>query len=268
MKTRSIGALIVGLVAALAVGGSPAGAGTQTGPEIVDQKGDANFINGNGVVLNQSQVTPVDIGSADITKIWFETGYNTVTDVDETGTVTGVRHVPNALLVKIETAGPDPIRPSFGPTLIYRVPASILGCEVWFEAYVAGPASTPVDTPQRADIRKLTATCPGGATTITQGFSLSSAGSVLTMRFPFSALPYSSTQIVLGKDVEIRPIASTPHVRTALGGAATAPEIDWTRSMPTKFRIGSDLPSPVDCIATPEGHILCPDGTEGEQTPP
>ena len=264
MRTRSITALAVGLVAVLALGGSPAGAGTELGPEIVDQAGDANFINGNGFVLGLEQSTPVDIGSADITKIWFETGYDTVTEVDESGTVTAVRHVPNALLVKIKTAGPDPIRPSFGPTLIYRVPAKILTCEVWFEAYVKGPASSPGDTAERADIRKPSATgCPGGAQTLTAGFSLSSSGSVLTMKFPFSALPYASNQIVLGKDVEIRPIASTPHVRTAIV-AATAPEIDWTESLEAKFLIGSDVPQPVDCVTTPDGHTLCPNGTQSQ----
>ena len=261
MKTRSITALAVGLVAVLSLGGSPAGAGTELGPEIVDPAGDGNFT---------GFVAPVHVDGADLRAIWFETGYHTVTETDESGNVTAVRHVPDALLVKIKTEGPP--RPTFGPTLMVRVPAQIVGCEVWFQAIVRGPSSTPVEPPEMASIRKITSTCPGGATSIppvtlpshtASPFGITFEGNVIVLRYPFSVLPYASNQIVLGKDVEIRPIATKPHVATYLG-AVTAPNVDDTAALATRFRIGSDLPRPVDCVATPEGHTLCQDGTQSQ----
>lgn len=252
MKTRSIAALIVGLVAVLALGGSPAGAGTAVGPEITDQAGDANFINGQGSIGGfPTQTTPAAIDAADITGIWFETGYSTVKETDAVGNVTAVRYVPNALLVKIRTVAPP--RPSFGPALIYRVPATIAGCEVWFQGWVGGPASTPLDL-DRADVRKITSTCPGGAATITSGaFSISSAGNDLILKYPFSALPIptGAAQIYLAKDVELRPPPTAPGVRTVIASAVTAPQIDDTRVLATKFRLGSDVPPDVDCTVTP-----------------
>ena len=276
MKTRPITALAVGIVTVLALGGSPAGAGTEVGPEIVDQAGDANFANRNSglvpaVTINrdevpkdfrqlppESVVTPEDIGGADIRAMWFETAYDTVRTTDEAGNVTAVQYVPTALLVKIRTT--EPATPTFGPTLIFRLPAKIATCEVWFEAIVSGPASLPTDAgAQAARLRKLTSTanpCPGGNATMTAGFSLSSQGNVLTMKYPFSALPYSSTNVVLGKDVVVKPPPATSTTQPHVAGPNGLPNLDQTNKLEAQFRIGQDVPADVDCLADPN-HTAC-----------
>ena len=271
MKARSIGGLIIGLVSALALGGNPAGAGTALGPEIVDQAGDANFANRNSGLLPaltinreevpkelrqwppESVVTPEDLKGADIRAMWFETAYNTVKETDDAGNITSVRYVPTALLVNIRTTE-APV-PTFGPTLVFRLPARIASCEVWFEGIVSGPGSLPTDAaPQSARLRKLTSTanpCPGGNATMTAGFSISSQGNVLTMKYPFSALPYSSTNLVLDRDVVVKPQPATATTQPHVAGPNGLPNIDQTSKLAAKFRIGQDVPDNVNCVADP-----------------
>ena len=216
MKTKTIGGLILGLVASMALGGGQASAGTPSAPEIVDAGGDANFINTQGNVTNQHRPTPGSVAGADIRAIWLETDYEREKVADEAGNTTKIRHVPTALEINIQTEA-API-PSFGPTLIYRVPTQIGRCNVSFEAIVRGPNSLAQDPAQQVRIVKVwdsrgmspplfinPTACPGGTGTITNAaFSLTSSGNVLTMRFPFSALPYAPNQLALEKDVVIR----------------------------------------------------------------
>lgn len=271
MKARSIGGLVVGLVASLALGGNPAGAGTALGPEIVDVAGDANFINSQGNFDDIHVPTPVSIAGADIRAIWFETTYDAVKDIDELGNVLAVRFVPTALLMKIQTEAPP--RPTFGPTLLYRVQTKIAQCNATFEAIVRGPQSLPTDPAETARINKNSSACPGGSGVIAHPtFSLSSEGNVLVLRYPLSALPYSSTQLVLAPDVVVRPrpapiIATVlgnqipdpsqpiPSVRTwfsLVAASLTAPSIDETMPLGMQFRIGQDVPDNIDCFANPE----------------
>lgn len=246
-KKISLTALAGGLALALTLGGAPAGAGTAQGPEIRDPAGDANFVNGQGFFSGLERVGgPASIDSADIRAIWFETAHDPVPETDDFGNVT-VTYEPTALLVRIRTVAPASPPPT--PAVMYRVQASIAGCEVWFQALLSN--GQPLVS-QQANIRKLSG-CPGGSGTISSSeFGLTFEENVMTLRYPLSAFPYSSDQIVLAEDVEIRPSGGRPHVREFSTAFLTFPVIDETVPLATKFRIGSDAPAPVDCSANPD----------------
>lgn len=268
MKTRSIAAVSMGLVASLVLVGNPAGAGTSQNPEIVDPAGDANLINGQDAcaatlnffcssegLYDGPDTRPASHDGSDLRAIWFETTYDTAKETDDLGNVTAVRYIPRALLVHIKTEGPAV--PSPGPTLSYRVPATVGSCPLEFDAHVDGPLTTGLED-SGATIYKWNSspTCPGGSGGIAHAdFKLTTSGNVMTMRYPFSALPYSSTQLVLASDVVIKPREDflSPAVQTyvnwlgAYGGV-----IDETHPYGMKFRIGQDVPANIDCIANPE----------------
>lgn len=235
------------LTLALLAGG-PAGAGTPEQPEITDPAGDGNGINGQGVLLGAEagpDSRPFSIDGADLRAIWFQTAYDVIKVRDASKNLLEVQYRPYAFRIHIKTEATA--APSFGPTLVYRVPADLSGCGVFFQMWIRGPASVPQnDPPQRADIRKLDSTCPGGAATLAPaGFSLSVQGQVATLEYSLSAAP---TLIALGT-----PVApdGNPHVRPLLG-AATVPVIDETVQAAGPFVIGSDVPKNVDCRATPD----------------
>lgn len=246
----------MGLVAALALGGSPAGAGTERGPEILDPTGDANAVNGQGFFLGFPSVSaPGNLEGADLEAIWLETVSDQVKEKDEAGSVKAVKHVAKALRITFQTAASPT---SVGTALQFQLPATVAGCTLIFRGYVAGPTAT---VPSSADITKSSAaTCPGGSGTVASpAFSLKIVGNRTVLEYPFSALPYSSTQIVLAPDVEIRPRALPANVRILWGGigvTAFAPQIDETAPLAAKFRIGKDLPANIDCVANPT-HALC-----------
>jgi hypothetical protein len=254
MKTRSIAALIIGLVAVLALGGSPAGAGTSLGPEILDIAGDANFVNGANFFwgLGEFDTSPASLGGADLRAIWFETHYDTFKDRDAQGKITTVRHVPTGLQVKFRTQ--EPPAPTFGPTLTFYVDVMIGNCLVDLAAHVPGPASSPLDADQSAEIYKYTG-CVGGSGALSNPkFTVTISGNVVTAEFPFSVLPYSSTQIVLAKDVELRaPVDGNPGgVQPYLAWSSAALTfVDEAPPFAGKFRLGSDVPADIDCLATP-----------------
>lgn len=254
MKARSVATLIVGLVVVLGLSGTQAGAGTSIGPEINDIAGDANFVNGANFFygLGEFDTRPVSLGSADLRAIWFETAYNTVKDKDAEGKVTAVRHVPTALRVNFRTE--EPPAPTFGPTLTFYVPVRIGTCLIDLAAHIEGPASSPVDGAQGAEIYKYTG-CVGGAGVLSHPtFSVKTAGNVVTAEYPFSALPYSSSQIVLGKDVEVRPpVDGNPGgVQNYLSWANFALTfVDEVPAFASKFLIGSDVPANINCLADP-----------------
>lgn len=251
MKARSIAPLIVGLLAVLALGGSPAGAGTALGPEIHDQAGDAHFVNGGNIEYGFGELgpdtRPASIDSADVRAIWFETAYSTVKDRDEAGAVTAVRHVPTALTVSFRAE--EAVSPTFGPAVTFYVPVRVGNCLIDLAAHVGG-----TDADSAAEIYKYTG-CPGGSGIVShKAFSLKMDGKVVSATFPFSALPYSSTQVVLAKDVVLKPPASGNTGGTQLyvswaNFAVTM--VDEVPALAAKFRIGSDVPKNVDCLASP-----------------
>lgn len=233
------------------IAGSPAGAGTPEQPEIKDPAGDANAINGQGVLLGLEEgpdTRPASIDGADLRAIWVDTAYDVVKVRDAARNILEVQHLPFALRIHVRTEAPA--APSPGPTMVYRYPATIGGCDVFFQMWVSGPGSVPGDPPQRVDIRRLTSSCPGGATTMTSPtFTLSLDGNVATWQYPISTFP-----ALLGVGREVAPDGN-PHVRPLLG-AATAPEIDQTVQAESAFKIGSDVPPNIDCRQTPE-HEKC-----------
>lgn len=242
--------LILGLVS-----GAPAvQAGTEAKPNIRDAAGDANAVNSQGGAvtgLGDGTGTPASVESGDILAVWLETGYDVVKDQDEAGNTTKVRHVAKSLKVNIKTSGPAKSFPGNG--LIFRIPARIAGCNLWLEAWAKGVGATPLDL-ERADIRKLDATCPGGATTLTAGFTVSFTGNVITMEYPFASPSFAyPLQGFLGKGMQIKAAATNPMANSRIihGGSVTAPALDETTLL-APFIVGTDLPADIDCIATPD----------------
>lgn len=229
-------------------------------PQIVDVAGDANFLNTQGSTdaepANGPSTSPASIDGADIRSIRFHTRYTTAKLRDLDGNVESVDYRPNALQVDITMTGA--VKPTFGPSLLFRVQALIAGCETWFQAWVRGSQAQATD-PERADIRKLTATCPGGANTVLNGFEYTIDGNVIKMVYPFQAAVFTGAMAGFIQDgTEISPpavftnSASYPHVRTSVNaGTLTAPTIDQTLRM-TDFTVGSDVPADVICANEPE----------------
>ena len=252
---------VIGTLAVLGLA-VPATAFEPAEPQIVDAAGDANFINTQGSTnlepASGPDTRPASEESADVTSVLFRTRYWTVRSYNADGSLQKIDYRPMALEVDITTAGP--IKPSRA-SLIFRITTSIGGCEAWFEAWVRGTQAQATEF-ERADIRKLTATCPGGATTMVNGFTHLISGNQFSMIFPFEAASFTGpTAGFLKVGTEINPLASFtnnanyPHVRTVLGGSVTAPSVDQMARM-TPFTIGSDVPADVICAATPE-HAEC-----------
>jgi hypothetical protein len=230
-----------------------------TEPQIVDAAGDANFLNTQGSTsvepASGPDTRPASLDGADIVSIRFHTRYSTAKLRNTDGTVQSVDYRPSALQVDITMAGD--VKPTDGPSLLFRVQAMLGTCETWFQGWVRGSQGQPTE-PERADIRKLTATCPGGANTVTNGFTYTIDGNVITMTYPFQAAAFSGAMAGFIKDgTEITAPtsflnnANYPHVRASVnGGTLTAPTIDQTARM-TDFTVGSDVPADVVCAKAP-----------------
>ena len=212
-------------------------------PHVVDPPGDANAVNGQG--FGQALDVPTDpasVGGADLVGVWFETTYDTIIERDEQGAVRFVRHVGTGLRMRVKTS--EPARPTFGPTLTYRVPVTIGGsCQAWLSFYVRGDAPGSLDREGAELIPQggCTGTTPSGAT-------LAFDGNRSAATFPFAT---SGGELAGG--MELGPW-SRPSVRMAAGNGAqqlfTAPALDEAPPM-TSFSIGSDVPADIDCHETP-----------------
>jgi hypothetical protein len=217
---------------ALALGALPATAGTQIKPELVDQAGDANFANSQGlggIIGDEAVVTPVQADSADLRAMWLETIFDETVTLDDEGNEV-VTKVATGLRWNVETTAPA--SPSFGPTVLFRMPITFSGCNAFLESQVRGPGSSPTDV-QRASLRLLTAdACGGPARSLNTGFTQSFDGNVMRIEFPFSA---TDGQLREGLTLAAN---GAGHVRTVLV-AATAPAIDEAPGT-WAFRIGSD----------------------------
>lgn len=254
----------VALVALLAVLPSPqAAAGTSEDPELRDPAGDANYVHSHGFLPLPDEgpdARPASIDGADIVAGWYETEYRTDRIVDEGGTLTAVRYEPEALLVHLETTGPP--APSFGPTVGYHLWVNVGACSMIFRFHVRGPLSQDGDPAEGAELRTRKAECLEGPKTYTEGVSLSVAGNVATLRYPFDAVALGSIPLLdEGSVIEPDSDGNAFNVNTThrlpngllLGGQP----IDMA-GPPRPFTIGSDVPPDVDCVATP-GHPSCAD---------
>lgn len=250
----------MGLAASLLLGAIPAGAGTPQAPEVTDPAGDANAINAQGntsIGEGGPDTRPASIDGADLVAIWYRTSYYTLKYTQPNGSLR-IQHVPTTFNVNFKTTGP--ISPTFGPSLVFRVPTSIGGCETWFEGWIRGPNALPNDL-DRGDFRKITAACPGGAATVTAGFTYSLTGNVLTLSFPFDAAGFSGPLagfIKVGTTIAPPPVFTNqsgyPHVRAAFQSpvAGAFPVVIDETVRPPAFVVGADVPPDVDCGVTPE----------------
>jgi hypothetical protein len=241
-RARARLALSAALISLLVLGALPATAGTAAKPELSDQAGDANAINSQGfgaIIGDESVVTPVQAASADLRAMWLETMFDEVPVLDEDDAPV-LDEDGNEVVTKVATGlrwnvrTTAPASPSFGPTVLFRMPVTFNGCNAFLESQVRGPGSTPTDV-QRASLRLLTAdACGGPARSLTSpSFTQTFTDDVMSVEFPFSATQDQLT------DRRVLSANGAGHVRTVLV-AATAPVIDeapgtWT------FRIGSDL---------------------------
>ena len=124
------------LVAAL---GLPAGA-VEPAPHITDPAGDANALNGQGLVTGsaaQGTSTPVGYAPADLLAVRYATAYKAVPVGGD-----GLTYVQSGLEAHITTAAPAT---SAGPTLIYRLNVEVGSCGGFVQYYLNGPASGPTD---------------------------------------------------------------------------------------------------------------------------
>ena len=218
-------------------------------PGVTDPAGDANAINGQGFLTGTEEgpdTRPVSWDGADLVHVQYETTFTRKKVRGANRKVLGVEYTPTGLRVKFTTLGPIGTP---GPTAIYRIDANLGECNVFFQMYVRGPSAAPSDV-QRGEVRKLTATCPGGATTYASGVNMAVRGNVAIVEYPFDAF-VGVQQGLIAPGVEIT--GSLPQVRTLLGTVVTltAPQIDEAVEMPP-FVIGSDVPANVDCRQTPE----------------
>ena len=267
---RTLLATTATLILGLGFGAYPVHAGTEAKPNITDPAGDGNFINGQDLQLGQEDgpdTRPLNVDGADITAIWFETGFDSVKETDSAGNITRVDRVPNSLKINIKTVGPA--SPATGPfSISFRVPAVIAGCPISFEGWVDGAAGPgPFDLDQGADIYKWTAAvCPGGSGYFPRtGFSISFSGNVTTLTYPFKAGAFAyPAQGFLGNGVQVKPRPPStaasgakwnPAAQTGMGSSTSGQFIDETLRY-NSFILGWDVPADVDCIATPE-HAEC-----------
>jgi hypothetical protein len=223
-------------------------------PHVTDRAGDANSINGQGLLGGGeigNDTRPASIDSADIVAIYYETLYDTVRERDGGGNIVAVHYVQHSVRISIETNGPA--KPTYGPTVMFRIPARLNNgaCEVFFDGYVRGTAPGANEL-ERADINRLSAQC-GESGFLTEGFTISYDGNFTRLTYPFDM-----TMGLLAPGVSFE-TSSKAGVRTA-SGPGTMPNpsthvIDET-AVPGRWVIGIDVPPSVDCTATP-GHADC-----------
>jgi hypothetical protein len=250
-------ARIVALVAVLILlpsGG--AGAGTPESPELRDQAGDANYVHSHGTLPlpdDGPDTRPASIDGADIVAGWYETEYRTDLTLDGNGAVTAVSYEPEALLVHLRTTG-API-PSFGPTVSYNLWVNVGACSMIFRFYARGALSSEGDPPQGAELRTRKAECLEGPKTYTEDITLAVAGNVTTLRYPFEALSLGNVPLfdegyLIEADSDGGALQISTSHRLPNGLLFGGQPIDMA-GPPQPFVIGSDVPSDVDCLATP-----------------
>ena len=235
---------------AIAISGAAADA---RGAVIQDGANDANMVNNQNLttvvtVAGNNVGVPYFAGQdtkeasydpADLRQVTLETLYSP-TPVGEDG----IDYRATGFQIRMATTATPK---SDGPTLIYRLNATIDGCSSFFQTFVGGPASAPTDTPSgTVQWRQLTAAaCPDAATTQTNpGWTLKidDAAKQLVMTYPYKAMS-AAQRSALREGVSIH--VPQAGVRTQLG-VATAPQIDET-AVGDSFVIGSDMPADVPC---------------------
>jgi hypothetical protein len=239
----------------------PATADDVIEPQITDTAGDGNFINGGGNTANVApagpDTRPASIDGLDLRTITFQTLYKPVKMRDLDGSVISVDYRATGLQVDLTTTGP--MKPTFAPSVRFSVPTTIGGCETWFQGWIRGPQATPNDV-ERADIRKITAACPGGAATVSNGFDMVVTGNTMSLTYPFSAPAFTGAMAGFIEDgTELGPppafinSSGFPAIRVshATPAATAFPLVADEGPKFESFTVGSDLPADVVCANEP-----------------
>jgi hypothetical protein len=237
--------LLCSVVAALALV-APAGAEAPA-PQIVDGANDANLINNQGVAL-LGNVGPVDSGEAsydpaDLRTVRFETLFEAVPVGAD-----GIDYRATGLAIHVATTATPK---SDGPTLGYRINASVGGCGGFLQAFLRGPSSTPSDPANKAIQWRTFASrgCADGDKTVTNPawtVTVNDAAKELVMTFPFTSLTATQAQAMAVGASVAAPIASVFTNFGTPAASLTAPSIDLTKAG-EDFEIGSDVPADVAC---------------------
>lgn len=180
-------------------------------PQIVDQTGDANGLNGQGIVGGApAPATPADASGADIKSVLFQSTFKVKKAHGKTV------KVPTGFTVTMTLAAAPTT-----PNVIYRVAASAPSCETLFFEY--STAVTGSDGSAR---------CPATVATNSTDVAVKSVvvkGNSVIWTVPASSVPVGQT--LSGLDAQTRFISGTPGV------SLTAPQYDEATSSAT-FTVG------------------------------
>ena len=253
--------LVLGLVV-----GAPRLMAAVEAPHIADAAGDANGINGQGLErtdTNGPDTRPLSIDGADLREVAFSTTYTTQKLLNPDGSVREVRHIPEALRIRVTMEGD--VLPTSGPSLMIVIPTEVRRpdgntCPSLFQGWWRGPVPGELDL-QRADIRRGPGYCPGlmiSTDTLFAGFDLSISGRVIIMEYPLSApsMPgyIDNGTVIKSPLVSVQLRTNRVHVRPQFvgmtGTRSPTMAIDEAAPFPG-FVVGSDVPPNVDCTATP-----------------
>jgi hypothetical protein len=202
MRTRLITAAAV---AGIAVAAVPSHAAVAPKPQITDPTGDANGLNGQGVVTGAPEpATPADASGADIKSVLFQSTY-------KTKTVHGkVVKTPTGFTITMTMAAAPTL-----PNVIYRVASSAPICDTLFFEY-----STVVSGGGGSARCAATVAPTSGPIAVT---SVAVKGNSVIWTVPIKSIPAGQTLTAL--DAQTRFISSSPGV--------TAPQYDEATSSAT-----------------------------------
>lgn len=227
MRAR-LGAIVA--AAGIAVAVVPAHAGTAVpagpAPQVTDQTGDANFVNGQSIVNGApSQSTPAQQASADITSVLFQTTFVTQTIKKTVVKIVKKKKVKQVitLTVKVPTGFSVTMNLAAapGPETEYRVLAAKGACTSFFfeystDAVVDSGAGSAVLADQ-TQVR-----CTAGETTSYTIEPATVTGSSITWKLPLSQVPLGTKFTSLRGQTTVNPIVITaPSYDLADGGTAS-----------------------------------------------
>ena len=193
-------------LAGLCVAALPGHAATAPKPQITDPTGDANGINGQGVVTGApNPSTPADASGADITTVVFRSTFKSVKKAGKTV------QTPTGFTVTMTLAAAPAL-----PNVIYRVAASSPDCPSLFFEYSTAVSATTA--PARCAQTLPKTSVPVAATNVVKGNSI-----VWTV--PITSI--AAGQTLSSLDAQTRFISGTP------GLSLTAPQYDEATSSAT-----------------------------------
>jgi hypothetical protein len=213
----------IAAAAGLAVAAFPAFASGPAAPkpQIVDPMGDANYINGQGILsTNPNQSTaPADASFADILSVTFATTKSTKTVVVIKGKKRSTKTVstPTGFTVTMTLAAAPTV-----PEIFYRVSASTGSCATVFFEYSTAPNASPAGSARCAAALPN----PSGPIAVT---SVAVVGNSIVWTVPLSAFKVGTTFSSL--DAQTRNTLATPVI------SLTAPQID-EGSSGTTYTVG------------------------------